>query len=49
MIVWILMNLYHKNLKDLKILYRCIRFKRTLSIVKSIFKITRVSEKNNKK
>ena len=52
MIVWILMNLYSKNLKDLKGLHRFIRFERIIFerimwIFKNTFKI--VSEKNNKK
>ena len=43
------MDLYHKNLKDLKELYRFIIYERILLIFKNTFKITRVSEENNKK
>ena len=38
------MNLYYKNLKDLKIFYILIRFESILQIFKSIIKIT-ISEK----
>ena len=47
-IVWILMDLYHKNLKDLEGLYRFIRFKSTRWIFRNTFKITRDGEKSNK-
>ena len=43
------MNLYYKNLNDLKRFYKFIRFERTVWIFKNIFKIIRVGEKNNKK
>ena len=49
MIAWNIIDLYKKNLKDLKWLYRYIRFKRNMWIFKNIFKIIRVSEKINKK
>jgi len=45
MIIWILIDLYHNNLKDLNELYIFIRFKNILRIPKNTFKITRVSEK----
>ena len=45
MIFWILMDLYYKNLKDLKWLYRFIKFERIMWIFKNTFKTIRVSEK----
>jgi len=47
-IIWILIDLYNKNLKDLKWFYKFIRFKRIIWIFKNTFKITHVSGKNNK-
>lgn len=49
MIIWILINFYRKNLKDLNRLYKFVRFKRIVWVFKNISKITRISEKSNKK
>ena len=39
------MDLYDKNLKDLKKIYTFIRFEKILWIFKNIFKITRISKR----
>jgi len=39
------MDLYYKNLKDLKGFYRFIRFEKILWILKNTFKIIKVNEK----
>jgi len=39
------MNLYHKNSKDLKQLYKFIRFEKNMWIFKNTFKIIKASEK----
>ena len=45
MIVLILMDLYFKYLKDLKVICKFIRFKSIMWIFKNAFKSTRVSKK----
>ena len=49
MIVYILINLYHKNSKDLKEVYRFIRFLKNCEFLKIHLKLQELVKKSNKK